>query len=82
MCIVYFWNWGEFDKKLELMYRTHAIITRSLYTFTPYLKAENVFLRTFFRKILTLCTASIPDQFIIKSGLWWRVYGMYIVAIE
>ena len=39
-------------------YRTSAI-----------LKAQNVFLRSFFCKILTLCTVSIQERFQIKSRL-------------
>ena len=42
---------------------------------TPFLKAKNVFLTSFFHKILTLCTISIQKLFIIKSGLWWHLYG-------
>ena len=35
----------------------------------PIFEDQNRFLRSFFRKILTLCTVSIQDRFIIKSGL-------------
>ena len=56
-------------------YRTRAIITRSLYTFYPIFESQKRFLRNFFRKILILCTIGIQEQFVIKSGLWWRAYG-------
>ena len=32
-----------------------------------------------FRNYLTFSVVSIQERFIIKSGLWWRVYGMFIV---
>ena len=50
--------------------------------FTPFLKAKNVFLRSFFHKILTLCTISIQERFQIKSGLQWRAYGIYFWNIS
>ena len=63
-----------------LIYRMRAIITRGLYT--PFLKAKNVYLRSFFCKILTLCMVSIQEGFIIKSGLWWRAYGnIYLFSL-
>ena len=30
-----------------------------------------------FQKILSLCIVSIQERFQIKSGLWWRVYGIF-----
>ena len=48
-----------------LNYRTRAIITRGLYTFYPIFEGQ----KRLFRKILTLCTVSIQERFIIKSGL-------------
>ena len=32
----------------------------------------------FFLKILALFVVSIQEQFLIKSGLWWRAYGIRI----
>ena len=42
--------------------------------FLPHFWRPKSFLRSFFRKILTLYTFSIQEQFIIKSGLWWRTF--------
>ena len=44
-----------------------AIITRGLYTFYPIFEGRNVFLRSCFRKTLTLCMVSIQERFLIKS---------------
>ena len=35
-----------------------------------FLKAKNIYLWCFFLRILALCTVSILEQFLIKSGLW------------
>ena len=51
------------------VYCRRAIIIRGLYNFTSFLKTKHVFSRSFFRKILTLCTVSIQEHFIIKSEL-------------
>ena len=59
-------------------YRMRAIITRGLYIFYSILEGQNGFLRSFFHKILTLCTVSIQERFMIKSGLWWRAYGTLV----
>ena len=40
-------------------------------------RSKTFFLRSFFHKILTLCTVSVQERFIIKRGLWWRAYGTY-----
>ena len=66
---------GAFGSK----YCMRKIIKRSLYTFYPIFEGQKHFLRSFFRKILTLCTVSIQEQFQIKSGLCWLVYGICIV---
>ena len=39
------------------------------------MKSKSVFSRGFFLKIMALCMVSIQERFLIKSGLWWRVYG-------
>ena len=39
-----------------------AIITRGLYTFYSILEGKKRFLRSFFRKILPLCTVSIQER--------------------
>ena len=52
---------------LKTIYRTRAIITRGLYTFYRFLKFIYVLWR------LALCMVSIQRQFVIKSGLYWRV---------
>ena len=57
--------------KVKPTYRTRAIITRGLYTFYPIFEGPKRFLRSFFRKILTLCMVSIQERFQIKS----RNYG-------
>ena len=44
------------------MYRTRAIITRGLYTFYLIFEDQKRFLRSFFRKIMTLCTVSIQER--------------------
>ena len=54
------------------MYRTRAIIT-------PFLKSISLFSRRFFGKILSLCMVSIQELFLIKSGLWWRMYGRWFL---
>ena len=46
-------------------YRTRAIITRGLYIFYPIFE-DHFYV---FKKILTLCMASIQERFVIKSGL-------------
>ena len=61
------------------IYRTHAIIT---HTFYPIFEGQKRFKELFFRKILTLSTVSIQEQFIIKSGLWWRAYGNEITFVD
>jgi hypothetical protein len=54
---------------LHFEYRTRAIITQGLYTFYPIFEDQKCFLRSFYRRILTLCTVSIQEWFMIKSGL-------------
>ena len=56
-------------KEITYLYRTRAIITHGLYTFYPIFEGQNRFLRSFFRKILILCTISIQERFQIKRGL-------------
>ena len=48
-----------------LSYRMRAIITRGLYTFYPIFEDQKRFLRSFFRKILTLCMVSIQERVIV-----------------
>ena len=55
--------------ELEVKNRTRAIICRGLYIYYPIFEAKNVYLRSFFRKILSLRMVSIRERFIIKSGL-------------
>ena len=55
--------------KVGFIYHTHKIITRGLYTFYPIFEGQKRFLRSFFHKILTLCTISIQERFQIKSWL-------------
>ena len=50
---------------MQLIYRTRAIITRGLYIFYPIFGGQKHFLRSFFRKILTLCTVSIQERVIV-----------------
>ena len=50
------------------IYRTSAIIIRGLYTFYPIFEGQKRFLRSFFCKILTLCTVSIQAQVINSSA--------------
>ena len=35
-----------------------------------------LFSRRFFQQTLLLCMVGIPEQFLIKRGLWWRSYGI------
>ena len=56
-------------------YRTRAIITRGLYTFYPIFEGQKHFLRSFFRKILTLCTVSIQERVMMAAyGTCVRMY--------
>ena len=57
------------------IYRTRAIISRGFIFFTPFSKTISLFLRRFFQKILSLCMAYNQERLVIKSSLWWRVYG-------
>ena len=58
-------------------YHPRAIIIHFLYIFYPILEGQKRFLRCFFCKFPPLCMVSIQEQFIIKSGLWWRAYSIY-----
>ena len=59
-------------------YRMCAIITRGLYIYYPIFEVHFfVFNEVFFRKNSVL--VSIQDRFVIKSGLWWRAYGIWKV---
>ena len=66
-------------------YRTRAIITRGLYIFYPtfILKCGLYYrplygLKTEILHFLSLKSAvSIWERFLIKSGLYWRAYGIY-----
>ena len=63
--------------KTDLMYRVRAPLQPAVCMFfTHFLKSKNVFSRRFFLKILAFYMVSIQVQFLIKSGLYWRVYGM------
>ena len=44
--------------------------------FLPTFRRQFLFSRRFFRKILSLCMVNIQERFLIKSGLWWRAYGI------
>ena len=59
-------NKQTYNKK---RYCRHAIIIRGFYTFYPIFAGQKLFLRSFFRKILTLCTVSIQERFQIKCVL-------------
>ena len=37
---------------------------------------KDLLLRRFLKKILSLCMACIQERLVIKSGLWWRMYGI------
>ena len=65
---------------LHLEYCTHAIITCGLYIFKPLFEGQKRS-RSFFHKSLPLCMVSIQERFIIKSGLWWRAYGIYFTTL-
>ena len=72
------WKQTQRQKKcllstLEGKYCTRAFITRSLYTFYPIFEGQKRFLRSFFRKILTLCTVSIQERFQIKSVRYVKI---------
>ena len=67
---------GAAERQLYI-YCTHAIITRSLYIFYPIFVDHFFVFKEIFKKILSLCMDSIQERFLIKSGLWWRAYGIY-----
>ena len=50
------------DQTVPSIYRTRAIITCGLYIFYPILEGQKHFLRSFFRKIVLLCTVSIQER--------------------
>ena len=50
--------------------------------FTPFLKSNSLFSRRLIQKILSLCMVSIQEQFLIKSGLWWRVYSICFFSVS
>ena len=52
-----------------IKYCMRANTTCCLYSFYPIFEGKNVYLRSLFHKILTLCMVSIQEQFKIKSGL-------------
>ena len=78
--------WKEYEKpftifKKEIPYERHykprlVITSRGLYIFYPISKDNFFFLWRFFQKILSLCMAYIQERLLIKSGLWWRAYGI------
>ena len=47
------------------IYRTRAIITRGLHPLYPIFEGQKSFLRSFFRKFLTLCMVSIQERVIM-----------------
>ena len=59
-----------------------AIITRGLYIFYPLLEDHFFVFKEVFRKILFLCMVSIQKRFLIKSGLWWRVYSIWDILMQ
>ena len=63
------------DLYTKIKYSINAINTCGLYTFNPIFDCQNIYLRRLFRKILTLYI--FKSGFIIKSGLWWRVYSVH-----
>ena len=53
---------------------------RFVYFLPTFWSPKNVFSRGFFLKILDLCMVSIQERFLIKSGLWWRAYGIHFLV--
>ena len=71
-CIITIWFLNSYLSR----YRTRAIISRGLYIYYPIFEVHFfVFKEFFFQKILFFCMFSVQERFLIKSGLWWRVYG-------
>ena len=62
------------DLSISIFFLTGTVHAVCIF-FTPFWKAKNLFLRSFFHKILTLCMVSIQERFMIKSG---RAYGIYL----
>ena len=60
----------------ELDYHTRANISRGLYIFHPIFEDRFFVFKEVFQKILLLCMVIIQERFVIKSGLWWRAYGI------
>ena len=56
------------DLSISIFFLTGTVHAVCIF-FTPFWKAKNLFLRSFFHKILTLCMVSIQERFMIKSGL-------------
>ena len=46
-----------------------AIITRGLYIFYTSFEVHFFVFKDFFQNFLSLCMVSIPERFVIKSGL-------------
>ena len=59
-----------------MLLRMRAIISRGLYIFNPISKDHFFLFKELFQKILSLCMACIQERLLIKSGLWWRAYGI------
>ena len=59
----------DFSTTYFIKYRACAIISRGLYTFYSILEEYFFVFKEFFQKILSLCMASILEQFLIKSKL-------------
>ena len=68
--------------EINAMNTIRAIISCGLYIFYPISKDHFfVFKEFFFQKILSLCMACIQERLLIKSSLWWRAYGIYLIII-
>ena len=65
----------------SFIYRKCVIITRGLYNSNPLFEGKNVFSKSFFfRKFcLYVNMISMKECFVIKSGFWWRVYGLLYI---
>ena len=67
------------SQKSYLNYITRAIITRGLYTFYPIFEGQKHFLRSFFRKFLTLCKVSIQERLTVVRVRYVHIkLGLFI----
>ena len=52
---------------------------RLVYFLPTFWSPKTFFQGAFFPKILALFMVSIHERFLIKNGLWWRAYGIWMV---